>query len=67
MPKEPSEIMVDAETPSSQASLASQTWDKEDEYWACDVDGELESFKEDGDGDGDGDGHPTKQPRWAGT
>ena len=66
-PKEPSEMMVDTdlETSCSQATHASQTWDEEDEYWACDADGDLESSKTDGDDDDDG--HPTKRARRAGT
>ena len=32
-------------TSCSQVTQASQTWDKEDKYWACDADGNLESSK----------------------
>jgi hypothetical protein len=63
VPKEPSEMMVGTEglKPScSQVSLASQTWDKEDEYWACDTDGELETKADDNDNDNNDDGRPTK-------
>jgi len=69
MPKEPSEMMVDAElkTSCSQASQTSQTWDDEDEYWACDADAELESSKVDNDDGDDEDGGPTKRARRAGT
>ena len=65
-PKEPSELMVDTEGfETSQATQASQTWDEDDEYWACDVDGNLESSK--AGGDNDDDGRPTKRARRAGT
>jgi len=62
--KEPSEMMVDTE--GFEATQASQTWDKEDEYWACDADGDIESSKAEGDEDEDGDGRPTKRVRRAG-
>jgi len=68
-PKEPSEMMVDTEgleMSCSQATQASQTWDEEDEYWACDADGDLESSKAEGDNDND-DGRRTKRARRAGT
>ena len=60
-------MMVDSEgleTSCSQATQASQTWDEEDEYWACDADGDPESSK--GEGDDDDDGRPAKRARWAG-
>ena len=66
-PKEPSEMMVDTEgfePPCAQATQASQTWDEED-YWACDANGNLESSKVEGDNDDDG--RPTKRLRRAGT
>ena len=50
-------MMVDTE---------SQTWDEEDEYWACDADGDLEGSKGEGDNDSD-DERPAKQARRAGT
>ena len=49
----------------SQATQASQTWDKDDKYWACDGDGNLESTK--AGGDNDDNGHPTKWVWQAGT
>ena len=61
-PKEPSELMVDTEgfeTPCSQVTQASQAWNEEDEYWVCDVDGDLESSK--AGCDNDDDGRPTKR------
>jgi hypothetical protein len=57
----PSEMMVDTETPQT-----SQTWDDEDEYWACDADGELEGSEGDDDGDGEHK-RPTKRARRAST
>jgi len=42
---DPSEAMVDIEGLTK--SQRSQTWDKEDEYWAQDADGELETKPED--------------------
>ena len=62
-PKEPSEMMVDTEC--FEATQASQTWDEEDEYWACDADGDLESSK--AEGVEDEDGVPTKRVQRAGT
>jgi len=67
-PKESSELMVDTEgfeMSSSQLTQASQTWDEDDEYWACDADGNLEGPK--AEGDSDDDEHPTKRARRAGT
>ena len=59
-PREPSEMMVNTESFGSKA-----TWDEEDEYWACDADGNLENSKTDSDNDGDV--RPTKRVRRAGT
>jgi hypothetical protein len=44
VPKEPSEMMVDSEGLET-CSHASQTWEDEDKYWACDADGKPESPK----------------------
>ena len=69
-PKEPSEMMVETEgfEPSySQVTQASQTWDEEDEYWACDADGNLELEGSKAECDNDEDGHPTKQAQRAAT
>ena len=49
----------------SQGTQASQTWDEEDEYWACDADADLEGSK--AECDDDDNGCPTKQAQWAGT
>jgi len=68
IPKEPCEMMVDTNglaTSCSQATQASQTWDEEDEYWACDADGNLESSK--AYSDDDDDGRPAKRAQQAGT
>jgi len=62
-PKEPSEMMVETkgfEPSYSQVTQASQTWDEEDEYWACDADGNLELEGSKAECDNDEDGHPTK-------
>jgi len=71
IPKGPSEMMVDTEgleMSCSQAAQASQAWDDEDEYWACDAsdaDGDIEDSKVEGGGDDVE--HPTKRVRRAGT
>ena len=67
-PKEPSEMIIDTdgfEPPCSQATQASQAWDEEDEYWACDADGDLEGSE--AECDNDDDGRPTKRARRAST
>ena len=68
IPKGQSEMMADTnglKPASSQATQPSQTWDEEDEYWACDADPDIESSKIEGDNGGDA--RPTKRARRAGT
>jgi hypothetical protein len=47
-PHKPSEMMVNTKSFGSKA-----TWDEEDEYWACNADGNLENSETDSDNDGD--------------
>jgi len=57
---DPSDMMADIK--GLTRSQRSQTWDEEDEYWAQDADGELETKPDDDDACK----HPSKQAQQAG-